>query len=60
MDPRCPEKLNVLSLFASLLVVLASELAERVRERERESELGPKNTLLFVIKLMRLAPVHFL
>lgn len=49
-DPRCTEQLNALSLFCSLLVVLATELAHRDREREQETEreLGLNNMLLFL------------
>lgn len=36
-DPCCPEQLKALSLFYSLLVVLATELAHRKRNR-REGE----------------------
>lgn len=35
-DPCCTEQLNALSLFCPLLVVLATELAHRNRERGRE------------------------
>lgn len=37
-DPCCTEQLNALSLFCSLLVVLATELAHRDTEREGERE----------------------
>ena len=37
-DPCCIEQLNALSLFCSLLVVLATELAHRDIERETERE----------------------
>lgn len=47
-DPCCTEQLNALSLFCSLLVVLATELAHRDIERETERELGLNNKLLFL------------
>lgn len=37
-DPCCTEQVNTLSLFCSLLVVLTTELAHRVGERERERD----------------------
>lgn len=62
-DPCCPEQPNALSLFCSLLVVLATELAHRERNRKRdretEKELGLNNMLLFFSfsTLMAQAPV---
>lgn len=42
-DPCCPEQPNALSVFCSLLVVPATELAHRKRNRKRERALGPNN-----------------
>lgn len=43
-DPRRPGQLNSLSVFCSLLVVPATELAHRKRKRKRERALGPDNS----------------
>ncbi len=59
-DPCCTEQLNALSLFCSLLVVLATELAHRdtERKREREGELGLSQHAAVFVTAMPLAPVH--
>lgn len=50
-DPCCTKQVNTLSLFCSLLVVLATELAHsqggREKGSERERELDLCNMLLF-------------
>ena len=64
-DPCRPEQLNALSLFCSLLVVLATELAhrernrKRVRERERDREIAgsQQHYAVFAMVVPR-APFH--
>lgn len=48
-DPCCTEQLNALSLFCPLLVVLATELAHRNRERGRERTGSQQHAAGFVL-----------
>lgn len=63
--PCCTEQLSALSLFCSLLVVFATELAHRDTERERRRErqrerAGSQQHAAVFATAMPMAPVHVL